>query len=51
MAKINDRFEFDEYLNLDKYIDKNELTSEKNECNKFVLRAVIVHKGEIETGH
>lgn len=45
-VKFNDRFEFNEKINLDKYLEKPEETPAN-----YVLHAVLVHSGDNHGGH
>lgn len=45
-VKFNDRFEFTEKINLDKYLEKSEDTPAN-----YVLHAVLVHSGDNHGGH
>jgi ubiquitin carboxyl-terminal hydrolase 7 len=45
-VKFNDRFEFDQKINLDKYLEKPEETPAD-----YVLHAVLVHSGDNHGGH
>jgi ubiquitin carboxyl-terminal hydrolase 7 len=45
-VKFNDRFEFNEKINLDKYLEKPEDTPAN-----YVLHAVLVHSGDNHGGH
>lgn len=45
-VKFNDRFEFQEKINLDKYLEKPEETPAN-----YVLHAVLVHSGDNHGGH
>lgn len=45
-VKINDRFEFPERINLDKFLEKKEKTPAN-----YILHAVLVHSGDNHGGH
>lgn len=45
-VKFNDRFEFNEKINLDKYLEKHEDTPAN-----YILHAVLVHSGDNHGGH
>jgi ubiquitin carboxyl-terminal hydrolase 7 len=47
MDKINDYFEYEEEIDLTKFIDK----PQENEDYKYTLHSVVVHKGNMSSGH
>ncbi|XP_063902380.1 ubiquitin carboxyl-terminal hydrolase 7-like [Zophobas morio] len=47
MVKINDRYEFPDHINLDKYLEKKEPGS----LGGYTLHAVLVHAGDLNGGH
>lgn len=50
MVKINDSFEFNETLDLNPYIYKNDQNQE-DEDNTYSLHSVVVHQGSANSGH
>ncbi|KAI8343131.1 hypothetical protein BC941DRAFT_410498 [Chlamydoabsidia padenii] len=48
MVKINDRHEFPEEINLDKFVSKDE---DRKELYDYVLHGVLVHSGDLHSGH
>lgn len=50
LIKINDRYEFPESIDVSPYMDKKALRENKESC-KYTLHGVLVHTGDISTGH
>ncbi|CCH60493.1 hypothetical protein TBLA_0C07020 [Henningerozyma blattae CBS 6284] len=50
LVKVNDRFEFPETIDLSPYMDKEVLKKQKGP-NNYNLHGVLVHTGDISTGH
>eukprot|EP00340_Litonotus_pictus_P010632 CAMPEP_0170534494 /NCGR_PEP_ID=MMETSP0209-20121228/91911_1 /TAXON_ID=665100 ORGANISM="Litonotus pictus, Strain P1" /NCGR_SAMPLE_ID=MMETSP0209 /ASSEMBLY_ACC=CAM_ASM_000301 /LENGTH=103 /DNA_ID=CAMNT_0010833969 /DNA_START=141 /DNA_END=449 /DNA_ORIENTATION=+ len=47
MEKVNDKFEYYNNINLGKYLGEDEESPE----NEYELHAVVVHSGNLNTGH
>ncbi|CCE65580.1 hypothetical protein TPHA_0L02290 [Tetrapisispora phaffii CBS 4417] len=52
LIKINDRYEFPDSIDLSPYLDKDVLKNEnETESHIYKLHGVLVHTGDISTGH